>query len=659
MFRTTISKLNPATIFSIGLSLVLLALLLSFPPAWNTFIHGWKVELAASVLLLAASAYAALKTSTSISLHKTEAYFILLPMTLFIVWSGLSAFWAASPISAAHHTFTWSLYLAFFLFVRILLNEAGSSQKLTTAVLFPLLLFATIAVTGFLTLQIVGSGQPLGMIYSKYGEQINTIFPLILAATIVSTGRRFVLGTICLLLLWLLIFASSSRAAIGLFAFGTLICGILVILKGNSGSVKRLATVAAVLIFAPVLLSLPGLLGSETQAPTVARFTDSKQLDNSNDFRKLMVTLSTRMFSQNPVTGVGADNFGIVVHNFRNTYAAEHPEDLNLAQGETTIPERAHNEYLQIAAELGVVGSLIFLWFITGIGLLAIDALRQYRKLPIYAFAALIGIALFLASSLVTSYSFRLIQNGLVFFLVLAIAIRGVYGKQRKSSSTGKVTISPVQVRRLALISAVVCLLFIASTSIRTASVAYHTQANYTANIDDAILLYERSMSLDPDDPHPHYWLGMRYFQIGKYSEAVPYLKGSIRLGKTPSADYSYLASAQSLSGDNNGAEQTLAEAAKFYPHSSFVRTRYAWMLNNNGRSAEAENQLKIARSISESDTNGWWALMNNGPRIASDLAFQTKNHTQVMDLMPEDAMRAVVAERDIRFPDERVKLPF
>jgi tetratricopeptide (TPR) repeat protein len=336
-------------------------------------------------------------------------------------------------------------------------------------------------------------------------------------------------------------------------------------------------------------------------------------------------------------------------------FAEKHPGDVTLAQAETSIPERAHNEYLQIAAELGLVGVAIFAWFLFGIVRLGVIALGNYRRVPLHSFAALLGIAIFFASSLVTSYSFRLVQNGLVFFFVLAVLVRATSKLDSKQSK------GVVILRQPAFAVAITaCLVLTILSGVRVANVAITTQANSTPALSDAVPMYRKAMTLDPEDPLPHFYLGLRYVEAGEYEKAIPLLKESIRIGKAPSSDYSYLATAQSLAGDNAAAEWTFAEAAVMYPRSTFVLARYAALLKLNGREAEAEVQMQRARAISERDANGWLAFITSGSKVASELAFKDPDRqTPVMDLKPYEGIYAVLAERDILYPDEREKFPW
>jgi predicted Zn-dependent protease len=145
-----------------------------------------------------------------------------------------------------------------------------------------------------------------------------------------------------------------------------------------------------------------------------------------------------------------------------------------------------------------------------------------------------------------------------------------------------------------------------------------------------------------------------------RYGEAVPLLAESVRIGKATSAEISFLATAQRLSGDLNGAEQTLAAAVDLYPRSTFVLTRYASILRENGKTVQSDEVLSRAFDINRKTTNTWWAFINDGPRAASERAFANSDqYVQVMDLLPRASIYALKAERDILHPEDRVQYDF
>lgn len=141
--------------------------------------------------------------------------------------------------------------------------------------------------------------------------------------------------------------------------------------------------------------------------------SESSAADVSVDGRKAEMQVALRMFSDNPLFGVGAGNY---IFNFQR-----YSQDLHLInRGED---RNAHSLYLQIAAERGLVGLAAFgvlLWFM-------IRSLRSSRHMfqeaKLYDYGALvtafgIGFFGFLASSLFLHESYPK-----YFWLLMGIAL--------------------------------------------------------------------------------------------------------------------------------------------------------------------------------------------------------------------------------------------
>ncbi len=658
-----IRSIESGTLFCIGLGVVMLSLLFPIRTLGDTFIHSWRVELVASIFLLITIVYGLLRPKPDHHFLRTSSHefrVLILPIIVFIAWSAASMLWAASWRSALHHTLVWSVYLVFFVIVRSLLDREHNYSKLIATFSVALSFFAILAIFAYITLLIFESGSSIGIIYSKYGEQINTLFPLLMVGTLALSGRKFKIGIAVLVVLWLLIFASLSRANLILFAISIVtITAFVFINERTRRYLPRLILIIALFIAAPFPLHIVSLFSTDSGVPMVGRVSNAEGMTSSNNFRKLMLYISAEMFTANPIVGIGADNFGFEANKYRASFSAKDFNNPVLVESESNVPERAHNEYAQILAELGIVGGLIFLWFLIGIGLLAFRAFKHRANLPPHAFAAVLGLGVFLTSSLVTSYSFRLVQNGFVFFFVLAVASKLIL-KDRVKQRTADKKMGYARFQKLAYgFGILACVLLAGFSIVRVSSSALTIRANSTTDISVAIKKYRSAMEIDDTNPTAPYYVGLRLVEVGQYAEATPYLKAAVEIGQARSSDYSYLATAQTLAGDHLGAENTFAEASRLYPRSPFVLTRYAALLMVNGKEEEAKLQFDRAAEISLKDANAWWALINNGPKAASDLAFRNKNHSEIMDLRPYDSIYAVVAERDIRFPDERVKFPW
>lgn len=647
-------------VFCVGIGLVMLSMLIGIGQPWNTFVHMWKAELAASLFLLGCLAYAGFRgvKNFRLSLTDNELKFLVLPICVFVIWSGFSIIWAPSWKSALHHTALWIVYLVFYIALRQILETGSGFKKLMITFAIVIACLSVPAITQYVAFQIFGGAKSLGVTNAKYGEAVNTLMPLLLIAVVRLPGRKFWLGTGSVVLGWLLIVCGLGRINLFLFACGCIAAVVLVIASGRFRRYRlKLAIVFAAIVVAPVVLNLFSIFDEKSDMPVVSRITNRADTTSSNSFRILMINLAGEMLADNPIVGIGADNFGFQANHYRKKFARENPDDPSLKEAEDNIPERAHNEYLQIAAELGVIGLGIFLWFLFGILFLTIRALKNISTVPAYAPAAVIGLGAFLVSTMVSSFSFRFVQSGFAFFFVLAVASK----ISLKDRSVPRCQQAPNAARfNLALSVCVIgCATLAAYSIVRATSVAISLNANSTQNLDEAARLYDFAIRLDDENPDAHLYHGLRLFNEAFYPEAVFHLDKAIKKGGARASDFSYLASAQILAGDDAAAENTMSEAVLMYPSSTFVLARHAALLAANGKAAESAAQMERARRIDPKAANTWWTFINDGPEAASRMAFKDENFIEVMDLQPISCIYAVVAERDARFPNEKRKIPF
>lgn len=645
--------------FYTGLAIVMLVFWMSFIPDWLTFVHVWKVELFASVFLLA-TLVSAYRHSTKIHLtsvfSKDEFKFILLPLATFIIWSAASAIWANSWKSAIHHTLVWILYLTFYGIVRYSLNQGGHYKRFLVVFAGSLVLCALPAIAGYTAILIFGGSNTLGIRFSRFGEQVAVLLPLVLIGVLRLRSKRFAVGLVAITALWLLVFCSMSRAAMLIFTAAALLTGVLLFINTKFRVYRlKFALILLGLIVAPIILQGFSFLSGKGESPTASRFSDHAALSSSDDFRKLMISLSLAMYSENPVIGVGADNFGFEAHKYREAYAAANGSDPHLAQAESDIPERVHNEYLQILAELGIVGAAIFVWFLAGVGLMAVRALKGFRKLPLHAPAAVIGLMMFLAAALVTSYSFRLIQNGFAFFFVLAVASKLLLRRDLTAERGLSAGPNPISTNLFLAPCVAACLLLFVYCSLRVSSVIVTESANHTLDLNRAEEMYRLAARLDDENPFAQNYHGMRLFREQQFARSVPHLSEAIDTGVTTSDSFSYLASAQALSGDNISAEKTMARAATLYPHSVFVLVRYGILQRENGKLTASAETLKRAGQIDGRAARTWQTMISQGFRVASLKETVDRNDlAAVMDLQPQSGIFAVLSERLIKHPEEQ-----
>ncbi|MEO8573282.1 MAG: O-antigen ligase family protein [Pyrinomonadaceae bacterium] len=536
-----------------------------------------------------------------------------------------------------------------------MLESGASFSKLLTVFVFTLVLFSLPAIVDYCAYLSFANPFTVGTRFAKYGEQIVTILPLVLLAVIRTRGKKFVIAGAGVALMWLLIFCSLGR--VNYFLFGCVICSVLaglLISKRHRRYLPRFAVLTALLIIVPMPLSLFSTTpATDSIAPMVSRLSDAEGISSSNNFRKMMFSVASLMIADHPVAGIGADNFGTQVNAYRERYGAAHPDDIALATAEDEIPEHAHNEFVQIVAELGAVGGIIFAWFLTGVAVVAFRAIRRIKSGSLYAAGAALGLGMFLVSSLVSSYSFRVMQNGIVFFFVLAVAAKLSFRGIRRESDSEMIAMSPSHLKLAFSAAILVCVGLLVYSGVRVSSVIIASRANQTRPLETARPLYDLAMRLDDENPDVRQNLGMRLFGNRRFREAIPYLESAVSIGRGPSSELSYLATAKSVTGDASGAEQSMASAAALYPRSPFVLTRYATLLKDNGKTDESADLFSRALQIDERSANTWRLLIDSGPKAVSEMAARDRRYSPVMDLVPKNSIYSVVAERFIKHPEE------
>ena len=647
--------LKPPTYVYVAFAAVLLALWMPFIPTWYTFIHGWRVEIGASLLIGLILIYIYIRAerlASVLTISKKEFLIIVCPMIALVLWSVASASWAHSWKSALHHSAVWSLYVAFYLLVCNVVDTGREFGKILAIVTITLLLVSVPAVAEYCGYLVFGGTTTLGIRYAKWGEQIVTVLPLLLVCLIRLEGRRFWIGLSATAFLWLLIFCSMGRINILLFVFGVAAVGIgIAINKGYRRYFRKFVLIGFVLALAPLPLHLFSYFAESAHVPLVSRLRNSDAINSSNDFRKLMISVAGEMIAEHPIVGVGADNFWLEANKYRAVYGRANPDDINLANAEDQVPGFAHNEFLQITAELGLIGGALIALLLTGIALLGVRAVSGLRSGSLIPYAAAMGLFAFLVSSAVSAYSFRVMQNSMVFLFVLAVASKTLLGKDGASDP---VRLTPTKIRFACAAGIFACCVLVVYSAVRVSSVIVAEKADAIADIGAASNMYKLAADLDDENPDARFRCAMRLFSDARYAEAIPWLRETIAIGHARSSDFSYMATAQSLSGDDAGAEDTMATAAELYPRSPFVLTRYSLILAGNGKTDLGERAFERGIAIDHAAAKTWRAVIEKGPKVTSELAATQSDYLQVMQLQPTSSMYAVVAERLIRHPEER-----
>ena len=182
-------------------------------------------------------------------------------------------------------------------------------------------------------------------------------------------------------------------------------------------------------------------------------------------------------------------------------------------------------------------------------------------------------------------------------------------------------------------------------------------RAESDADMPRSISSYTSAIDIDSSNAAANYLLASLLFSGNQYPEAASQYQAAIRKGLGTSATYSYLISAHALAGDDPAAIEVAAEALSVFPNSVFLLTRYAILLKQAGRGSEAEEHLAKARNINARQAETWLIVITQGSEKAAAAGRNGTGVPLLVDLYPASGLYAVLAERQIRFPEEKPKV--
>ncbi|MCI2426051.1 tetratricopeptide repeat protein [Candidatus Acetothermia bacterium] len=438
-----------------------------------------------------------------------------------------------------------ALVIVFFIFYLLVVNFIEKERDIK--LIFSVLLFSAVIASAYGLLQYLGilPGPPgahrLSALISTMGNRNflgGFLSYLFLPAFILLLRVRHVLSKLITLLaimgiFYTILFVEQMGIRVGLFGAVILLVGVIFIWRvaGLLLTRKRiLATAAAILLFI-YLFAAPtsrfnaviGLGSDGTPVASVVQFFRDQWERNAGRVRAWNWWVGWEMFRDNPIIGVGLGNYKLNFLPYKAEFlATERGEEFDFP-----IPRaaQAHNEIVQITAELGVVGLLAALAAIGTIIFTFVKRLSQQkdaqRRLDLLLLGC--GITAFFIHSLV-SFPLRLPASSLV--LVLAVGLAGslFYGR------IGEWKVSLCGWPRRILISLVILFsLFICIVSARDFKADLYLNRGIDAfHMGHFHLAYrdiQRSHALDFAPRQTYFHLAMVQLQLGRYEEAKESLK--------------------------------------------------------------------------------------------------------------------------------------
>lgn len=277
---------------------------------------------------------------------------LLLTLVMFGIWLTLTIAWSSQPSATLSENGYWWLGGLAFLIVLTTIDRPRDVRFVALAFLVGSVISVIIGVaSGALSSsaaisQTAINGRLTGGGTDPNEQAAGFIAAMFLSAGLLSVYRRRA-ARACLLLAFLLVtagfFATQSRG--GLIA---LMVATLASLTLAPEQRRRLARLGAV-------VGVAGAVLLAAQPGTLQRITD---LGGGTSGRSDLWRVAWQVFEGHPLFGVGSGNFRVVE---TQSHYVLRPGNISRIQYLAEVPQVAHNTYLQLLAETGVVGLFAFL----------------------------------------------------------------------------------------------------------------------------------------------------------------------------------------------------------------------------------------------------------------------------------------------------------
>lgn len=253
-----------------------------------------------------------------------------------------------------------------------------------------------------------------GAIYGPYVNhnhyaglmEMLTPFPLVLAATQLTTGNRKIAFAGIAALMAASIFLSGSRGGMAAFVAQMIVLGALMVRKRDAGWKQPLLLGA----FLAVVIAFLVWLGGNELTRRLASIHSEAQAEISGGVRLSIDRDSLHMLLKKPLLGWGLGTFPVVYPQFRSFYS-------------TFVVNQAHNDYLQLLVETGLAGFGIAIWFLVVVFRQAAGKLKHWTESATGAMtvAALLGCVGILVHSFL-DFNLQIPANAALFYVLCAIA---------------------------------------------------------------------------------------------------------------------------------------------------------------------------------------------------------------------------------------------
>lgn len=558
-----------------------------------------------------------------------------IPVLSFIIICVLSLIWSNNPFIGLKEL---PLFLAGPLLYFIIVNNIYNEWQIKLIIGAVIIVGALFGIYGILQYNGIdfsfwignyGRGKVFGLFGNAgyFAEYLMLPLPITISLFLVSKNKTVKI----LLLMGILTMASSIALTFTRTPYLSLVTSsifmllLFVISQGKRLFKENIKIFIAIFIAIVLIVSLFVIPTSLNEKGTViSKIKKRTSISNiGNEFstgrRTAIWKYTMLMIKDRPWLGAGIGTFK---YNSLRYQAKFFDQEDNRALYPYGAADKTHNEYLQLGAELGIIGLIIFIWLMLAYFNYGLKILK--REKDRYKQGMIIGLMGSVTAFLVDSifwfplhHSFTSFLFWLCLGLLIVMGLKGdEAGYKSKSNKKATSTKNDIYQFKPLLFICIILLAAVLSTLVSRPFIARIYWYNgfkeiKKENLNKAIKIYEEALKWDP-------YLGEVYYDIGKilqnkelYDIAGEYLKKAEKYIDHPDLPLD-LAIIYQKSGKLDEASVKLKQAISYQPDEKSTLPLYAELGNvyiTLKRYKPAEIVLKKALKIDPDFINAHYGL--------------------------------------------------
>jgi len=480
---------------------------------------------------------------------------IKFPILLLIILIGLSFSKNGSLVIGSRD---FIIFLMYFILYFLVINNLQDEFQFKSFIKLFFFTSSFVALYNFLHYyNLISYLQEYGLVISPIGQKnwtsnyLALIFPLMFCFFLLEKDKK---NKNTYFLLLSIIYANlmiCQSRGIWISLSLTLLFGIFLIFKFNFFNLfkenkKWLILLLITFIIITLIYSTDNPLNISPLTVTQRALSTFDEKDPSINTRILMWKVTWLMIKEKPLLGLGIGSFGMNYLDYQAKFLQNNPEYIKY----WGIAREAHNEYLQMGAEIGLVGLGIFIVILFIFYNLVLNFLKEEKdsKKKLICWGLILGITCFLIHCFFC-FPLHVPALGSAFFIMIAIIVAYIKNfnlpeeklKKKEKRGLNEEKIKPNN-SKLTLFYIIIVLLimlliidFIVIRPYMTEVYAYKGKVNFNeGNFEEALPKYEYAAKLNPYNGRVLLNLGTTYYNLGIYGEAKKILMRSKKYYNDP-----------------------------------------------------------------------------------------------------------------------------